>query len=176
MIRISFLLLVSLLFISPVAAQQDEALLIPAGPKGEYTSAQGEIIALRRVPGTVLGVEGRKDRDKFYHHYKILAEDTSVYVVEVSAITGEVTKIWVDFLADDAQLPFEIVPVETATLSALNYIADRTRGVRKPKIRSAILAVREQNPVYLVVVKKSARVYEVVVDAYNGRVIKSVRQ
>lgn len=181
-----FILMILLFAALPARAQDDAAIgadgqlveevIVPAGAKGRFTAEQAQIFALRKVPGELLETSVRRDGDRYYHQYKILAGDQSIYTVEINALSAEVSTIYINSLSANPVLPMAVVPKETAELAAQTYIAENELGVRKPKILSTTLGVRFQNPVYIVKVKQSGRVYNVVVAAVDGDVISAEQE
>lgn len=149
-----------------------DEIISPAGAKGRFTAEQLQSLALTKVPGELLGVSARRDEKRFFHQYKILAKDQSIYVVEINAVTREINKIYIEQLSANPVLPMSVISLETAKILAIDTIKNKKSGSQKPSVRSALLSVENQNPVYVVKVKKLVTVYIVTVDAVSGKILK----
>ncbi len=176
MIRIILFLCIGLLWSLPVMAQDRAQEELGAGPKGRYSEQQALEIALRAVPGAVLSTDGWWENDRFFLGFKILRADNSIFEVEVNTLSGKVQNIEVEYLAEGATFPGRLIAQSVADLAALSHIQGETTGRAKAKILSSYIVVHERKPAYRVEVKKSARVYGVLVDAVSGKIISAKKQ
>lgn len=143
------------------------------GPKGRFTTEQSEEIALRAVPGEVLGRDSYWENDRFYSVHKIQVPDGSIYEVEVNTLIGEVYEIEIEYLAPGARLPMALMPENVARTMATSYVQSNEPGKIKAKAQGIVLSVLNQKPVYEVTVKKSVHQYKVVMDAIDGEILSS---
>jgi hypothetical protein len=120
-----------------------------------------------------LDISARRQDNHFFHRYKILARDESVYTVELDSVSTEINKIYIESLGPRPVLPMAIITKADASGQAQRYIAEKEMGARKPDVRSINLSVHHENPVYIVRVKKSGHEYDVMIDAYDGDVLEA---
>lgn len=140
------------------------------GARGRYTLEQAQVLALQRLPGTVLASETiRLNNKRIYQVYTIQTADTSVYRVRVDAITGEIDQIDVETFAPGSIPPEQLIPLEQAKTTALSH--EQGKSVLKPELKDIRLSVFEKRFVYEVVIKRLSKTYMILVNAYNGAVI-----
>lgn len=150
--------------------------IIGRGPGGRLSSEQGQILALRRVSGELLGHSVDLDKKRYFYEYRIRVNDGSIYEVEINAANGSVREIEIEYLSEYARLPHAVLPEKAAINLAENHLAENTLGRRAPKTLKSGLAVRNRDPVYHVQLKKSGQTYDVVLDAISGDVLDFDKQ
>lgn len=167
-----FLFALMVFYAAPVLAQET----VPAAPAGEgkrerFTEAQSEAIALKQMPGEVIATDSNWENGRFYHEFTIQRPGGSIYEVEVSADTGEIYQIEVESLGDLSDLPAGLTDRDLAAKTAASYIESETKGLGSPHLQSATTGVYQRKIAYVFRIQKATRVYEVVVNAMDGRVI-----
>lgn len=166
-----FLFIAALLFSLPAFAQ-DSGEVKGLGARGRFTSEQAASVALAALPGTVIETNAFWEDDIYYHQYTIMRSDNGIYKVDVNANTGKVSRIMVESLGEGRDLPPGVITRDAAAKLAAAEIQEGTLGLGAVKTQNVEIGVYERKLVYYVTVMKSLRLYEVVVDAMNGRVIR----
>lgn len=146
------------------------------GPKGRITTEQGQFIALQRLRGEILDTDIFVENDRYFYAYKILVPDQSVYEVEIYAANGEIDEIEIEYLSPDAVLPMTLMDQTLIRNLAVNHVNEETLGARKPVIRSIRVGAYKRKPAYFIDIKKSAKRFDIIIDAITGKILEMSEQ
>ena len=124
------------------------------------------------MPGEIIEINSSWQNDDFYHEFLLRRPDGSIFELEYFAITGELYEIEVDYLAEDAPLPFGTIGEEYAAKIAKDDIYEHTKGHQKVRVKDTDVDVYNRKLIYVVETKKGTREYQTYVDAFKGDILK----
>lgn len=165
------LLLIVLLFPASALAQFAEDGIEREGRRGRFSEEQIRAVALRHLPGEILETDIEEEDSERYYEYTIRMQDGSIYELEINARTGEIYELEVEHLSEKPLLPRGRIDEEIARDIARSHVQDKTGGALKARIKRSVTGLHMRNLAYIVTVEKSARRYEVFVDAFSGKIL-----
>lgn len=177
--RFLFLLVLTVLLGLPALAEDapvDSEDLAPVITGGRTNLDTARIIALQTVPGEIVETSGYKDEDRYFHEILVQTPLGSLYEVEIDSDNGGIYRIEVERYIVGSRVPENLVAKEMAESIALSYIKEETLGRGRTKVLDSILSVHNRKFAYKVGVKKSARIYDVIINAYDGNIISEDRR
>ena len=145
--------------------EKEDFLSTGQGPRNRYTNSQSQLVAWQFMtyarPTEILNLQTYRNDQRLYHVVTIEVADGSIYEVTVNALMGRVQWVNIDFLGENPIMPDDALPREQAIEIAKQAVKEQTRGVSRPRVKDARLALFKKKIAHQISIKKAQRFYDV---------------
>jgi uncharacterized membrane protein YkoI len=170
-----FLLMFALLIFPPVAFAQQAPAIAKAGA-GPVNQEGARIIALTVQPGTLGRSEIMKTNGAPVYQFEVTREDGSLMFVGIDGATGKVVEHTMRKLGKNAALPPAKVTQEKAEEKAVKYVDEKVFGTEKPVVKKFQYTQEDGRPIYLIVVTKFFKTYNIIIDPFTGEMLAARKE
>ena len=142
-----------------------------AGAETPLTYEQAREMALERIPGTVVDTERSVHNGAVVYEFDIRQENGAVIDIEIDSRTKEVLRLVIDKMGTGSSLPEPSLTQEQAAEYAVEYIREKTSGLRSVDLVSSEYKIVKGKLGYLFKMRRGISEYKIAIDANNGGVI-----
>ena len=159
-----------------VAEAEDDLPESGSGALGRFTLEEAQAYALRVMSGEVIGTDVEREQgDQVFYEYLIRRPDGSIFEVEIDATSGELYEIEVERLGRDPIMPFETLSPDAMEAIAVSYVREKSNRVLRIRVVDERRTVYQRKLAHLYDIKQSSKVYRVIIDAIDGRILSHER-
>lgn len=141
------------------------------GPKGRYSMDQVRPYALSQMRGELIDETTSWQNGDLFYEFVIEQADGSVFELEYFARNAQLYEVEVEKLGDRPRYPRGMVDHEAAKQAAHDYVRTRNSSAMRAKVEGLRIEAYQRRLVYIVRVKQMAREYDVMMDAFSGKIL-----
>lgn len=135
------------------------------------TFEQAQVIALAKVPGTILETERSIHNGAVVFEFEIEQPNGRVMEIEIDSATGKILELKVERMQQGENMPSARVSALKAQEAAIYYIENRVSGLRPVEVIDNEYTIVNDHFVYVVECRRGIKTFEVLVDANTGDVM-----